>query len=199
MTSPFYISTATMEMGKINFVLERKYLNYTNMINHGNWSFLDMQNLYKSTQDKDGFPIDWEKFRLILLHKYNVTRALVFMGYLKTNIPLYYRLQKAGFEIHFRTVKIKKDGTIDGGNVDVDLCSYAMDHKNEYNKAIVISNDADYCQMLKSLQVQNKLQLIISSHTIEGTSKLLKKSFPKEQIISIHELRNHIEWNRKNE
>ncbi len=71
-----------------------------------------------------------------------------------------------------------------------------MDYKLDYNKAIIVADDGDYCQMIKSLKRQNKLELIISSHTIKQTSGLLKEAVEKKQILSIHSIRDIIEYKK---
>jgi hypothetical protein len=191
------MNTTTIEAAKIIFILENKELCFRNYVSSSNWAFIDMQNVIKAVErSENGWPIDWRKFRQILLQEYQVSKAVAFMGFIMENVPIYYRLQTAGFEIQFRTVKREKGGKIMGGNIDVDLASYAMDHKNEYNKAIICANDGDYCQFIKSLNLQNKLKLIISPHNLEGTSGLIKEAVSGEQIISIHSIRNLIEYKK---
>ncbi len=157
-----------------------------------NWAFIDMQNFYQGVNEQ-GWNIKWERFRHYLAIQLKVTKAVAFMGYIKEYRWLYNRIRNAGFEIEFRSVKRLSDGTIDGGNVDADLASYVMDYKSKYDKAVIIADDGDYCTMIKSLNRQNKLKLIISSHKIKNTSDLIKKELPREMIMSIHSIRNHIE------
>lgn len=160
-----------------------------------NWAFVDMQNLYKGVQER-GWNIRWESFRQYLKDRFNVTRAIAFLGYIKEYQSIYNHLRKAGFRLEFRQVKRLGNGTIDGGNVDADLASYVMDYKNEYHKAIIIADDADYCRTIKSLNRQNKLKVIISSHLIRNTSELIKQVVGRDQIVSIHSLRNQIGYSQ---
>jgi hypothetical protein len=118
------------------------------------------------------------------------------MGYLKEYQAIYNYIRSAGFELEFRQVKRLSNGTIDGGNVDADLASYVMDYKTEYHQAIIIADDADYCRTIKSLDRQNKLKLIISSHLMRDTSELIKQAVSREQIVSIHSLRNQIAYSQ---
>ncbi len=120
MENTFYFSTPTIEIGKIEFVLRNKGLNKKSPEPKDNWAFIDMQNLYKGVQER-GWKIQWESFRQYLLKEHNVTRALVFMGYIEENTSLYRRLWEAGFNTQFREVRKLEDGSIDGGNIDVDL------------------------------------------------------------------------------
>lgn len=160
-------------------------------INENNFCFIDMQNLYKSVRE-DGWKIDWKKFRTYLKDKFQVTKAVIFMGYIKSNQGFYGYLKNAGFEIEFRTVNILSDGTIDGGNVDADITGFAFDKKNEYTKAIFVADDADYTNSLLRLKKQNKLKLVISSHIIAKTSQLVKSTIGRDMIVSINSFRNQI-------
>ena len=132
----------------------------------------------------------------LLKEKYNVTKAVIFLGYLRENEYLYRIMRMAGFTLEFRQVKRLSDGTIDGGNVDADLASYVMDFKTEYSKAIIVADDGDYCRTIKSLDRQNKLKLIISSHTMRSTSELIKQTVNRNMILSIHSFRNQIEFSK---
>ncbi len=160
-----------------------------------NWAFIDMQNLYQGVQEY-GWRIDWSFFRKYLRDVYSVSKAVVFMGYLKEFEGLYISLRRAGFVLEFREVRRMADGTIDGGNVDADLASYVMDYKTAYSKAIIVADDGDYCRTVKSLSRQNKLKLIISSHTIKNTSEMIKQAIGRNRIVSIHAIRNLIEFSK---
>lgn len=157
-----------------------------------NWAVIDMQNLHKSIDYK----IQWKTFRKYLKENLNVSKAVVFMGFIKENIQLYRSLERAGFVLHFRKVRRLEDGTIEGGNCDADLTTFTMDRKTEFNRVILIADDGDYCAMVKSLLRQDKLKLIISSHSINKTSELIKEVAPRHLIMSIHSLRNQIEYKK---
>lgn len=160
-----------------------------------NWVFIDTQNLVKGVKEQ-GWKINWKRFRSYLKENYAATKAVLFMGRIPQNDWLYKKLTNAGFEIEFREVKQLVNGQIDGGNVDADLAGYVMDHKREYSKAILIADDADYCNTIKNLKKQNKLKLIVSSHTIMQTSEQIKRTVGKEMIVSIHAIRNLIEFSK---
>lgn len=162
---------------------------YKPYIPERNWAFIDMQNLYKGVQER-GWNINWNPFRNYLLQEFQVTKAVAFMGYIKEFESLYTRLRKADFHLEFRTVRRLSNGTIDGGNVDADLASYVMDYKNDYSKAIIVADDGDYCRTIMSLNRQNKLKLIISSHAIKNTSQLIKEAVQPHLIKSIHSIRH---------
>lgn len=157
------------------------------------WAFLDMNNLNRAVQEY-GWKVDWRLFRGHLAKKYNVTKAIAFMGYIPEFRYIYRCILNGGFSIKFRKVNKFPNGKIDGGNCDCDLTGYAMNYKNDYDKAIIIADDADYCNTLKLLKRQNKLKLIISSHSIEQTSQLIKEKIGINFIQSIQSLRPLIEY-----
>lgn len=115
------------------------------------------------------------------------------MGYVKEYRWIYNLLENAGFDLEFRQVKILKSGAIDGGNVDTDVVCCLMDHKTEYNQAILVADDSDYHKAIERLCKQNKLKMVISSHLMKDTSELIKSSIDRNLITSIHTLRNFIE------
>ncbi len=161
-----------------------------------NWAFIDLQNLCKAVQGS-GWKVGWKPFMSLLRSQYNVSKAIVFLGYVSKNEGLYRKLWDAGFTPSFRTVRELPDGQILGGNIDADLTSFVMDHKREYTKAVVIADDGGYCNTLKSLRHQNKLKKIISTHTIERTSQLTKRTFGIDMIDSIENIRHLIEYKQK--
>lgn len=156
-----------------------------------NWVFIDLQNLYKGVQER-GWKINWYSFRSHLTIKYSAVKAVVFTGFVSGNEWLYRKLTLAGFQVETRPTRILADGTIDGGNCDADLSSFVMDYKTDYTKAIIVADDADYYRTIQSLQRQNKLRLIISSHLLANTSSLIKQAVSRDMLVSIHGLRNQI-------
>lgn len=79
------------------------------------YAFIDSQNLNLGTS-KDlfkgkkkiytGWKLDFKKFRQYLFDKFRVTKAFLFIGYIKQNDPMYARLKSCGYELVFKpTVK----------------------------------------------------------------------------------------------
>ncbi len=187
-----YSSVTTAEFSNIMFQQKSAGTSYNISLVKGNWAFIDMQNLYKGVRER-GWKINWKRFREYLATHYNITRAIVFMGYIRKYECLYSVIRSAGFEIEFREVNELCDGTIDGGNVDADLAYYVMDNKAHYNRALVVADDGDYSKMLQSLLRQDKLELVISSHSIKQTSEFIKAVLPRHLLLSINSIRNIIE------
>lgn len=51
-----------------------------------NYAFIDSQNVAKGVLRDFGWELDWRRFRVYLLEKYDVTTAYLFIGY----IPKYH-------------------------------------------------------------------------------------------------------------
>jgi hypothetical protein len=147
--------------------------------------------LYKEIKSS-GWKINWKVFRSYLTAN-GVTRAFVFMGYLKENEYIYYRLKNAGFELVRREVRKDEKGTVDGGNCDADLAFFAGSYKAEYNKAIIVADDGDYSLTLASLHEAGKLEFLLSIHSVEATSIFIKNKIPLKYIRSINSIRELIE------
>ncbi|HAO09407.1 MAG TPA: hypothetical protein DCQ50_21045 [Chryseobacterium sp.] len=162
-------------------------------ISEQNFAFIDGQNLYMGLKE-NGWKADWYSFRKYLSEKCNVTKAIFFLGYIQENEWLYELMERAGFTLEFTPTRILPNGQLDGGNVDALLASYMMDCKNEYSKAVLVADDSDYCPALESLKRQNKLKLIISSHPLESTSQWIQQIADTNTLISIHSLRNELEY-----
>jgi hypothetical protein len=156
------------------------------------WSFIDINNLVKGIEARK-WTINWPAFREYLRSHHNVVKAILFMGYVPNNKSIYQFLKFAGYEIEFRSTKRIGNKVIDGGNIDTDLVASAMDNKNSYDRIILVADDGDYASMITRLQRQNKLHLVISSHTLHNSSHSIRRLVRKDQMISIHSLRPIIE------
>jgi uncharacterized LabA/DUF88 family protein len=124
-----------------------------------NYAFIDSQNVNRSVRAQ-GWNLDWKEFRRHLQMKYNVDKAMLFIGFVAGNEPLYDQLKKAGFTVVFKeTVEIRgRDGEVTvKGNVDTDLVLHAMIEKDHYDGAVIASGDGDFHSLAKHLQTRGKL------------------------------------------
>lgn len=130
------------------------------------YAFIDTQNLYLGLKSSifrhgeliyTGWKIDMRKFRKYLLDKYDVEKAFLFLGYLEEQENLYRKLRSYGYELRFKTITKTTSGQIKG-NVDADLIlnAAAVEFAN-FNQAIIVSGDGDYCSLIRFLQDQQKL------------------------------------------
>ncbi len=136
------------------------------------YAFIDNQNLYKGI-DSLGWKLDFRRFRIFLKHRFRVSKAILFIGYLKKNESLYKNLRKMGYSIIFKEVLKTKQGY--KGNIDAELVLHAakIEYPN-YTKAVFVSGDGDFKCLYEDLEKEGKLlRLIIPSKWSQ--SSLLKK------------------------
>lgn len=141
-----------------------------------NYAFIDSQNLNLGIQSL-GWKLDFAKFRRYLKEKYNVTTAYLFLGFVPANQNLYSSLQKKGYVLVFKPVIPDQNGEVKG-NIDADLVLQAMiDYKN-YEKAVIVSSDGDFHSLVKYLNDNKKLKVVLSPY-IKTCSVLLKNLHKK--------------------
>lgn len=155
-----------------------------------NYAFIDGNNLYlgaKSQKTK----LDYRKLRLYLKNKLHVSKAFLFIGYDKTNEPLYTTFQNYGYELIFKPVVFYTENSKRQmkGNVDAELVLHAaaIEYKN-YDQAVIISGDGDFACLLRFLQGNNKLAHIITP--AKRYSKLLRPFLPC--IIQLSDIKDKV-------
>lgn len=149
-----------------------------------NFAFIDAQNLYLGLR-KEGWKMDYKKFRVYLREKYSVARAYMFMGYIPENWKIYEFLRKSGFVLIFKTIS-DIDGHIKG-NCDGELILQAMIDFPHYEKAVIVSGDGDFCCLVRYLNSQKKLLKILAPSK-NSCSHLLKK-LGNEKVQFLHSFR----------
>lgn len=159
-----------------------------------NYAFIDSQNLNLGIRSL-GWKLDYKKFRIYLQEKYQVSTAYIFVGYIPGNQDLYVSLQKAGYVLIFKPVLVGKDGQVKG-NVDADLVLQAMIDYASFEQAVIVTSDGDFYCLVKYLYEHKKLKVVMSPY-VRTCSVLLKKS-AKERIIYMDNLRQKLEYKRKN-
>lgn len=160
------------------------------MKNKGNYAFIDSQNLYVSIQ-RLGWKLDFARFRVYLNDKYGVTKAYIFIGYLPENKPLYWTLEKAGYELIFKPI-VRTNSRIKG-NCDTELVLQAMIDIKQYHKAILVSGDGDFFCLIKYLLTQDKFERLIIPDKYRYSSLLRNGVIPKRQISFMTDLRKMVE------
>ena len=158
-----------------------------------NYAFIDSQNLNLGVQEL-GWKIDYKKFNVYLREKYKVEKAYMFIGFVALNQNLYDKLQESGFIIHFKPTVPDLDGKIKG-NVDADIVLRAMIEWNDYDKAIIVSNDGDFYSLVEHLYKNNKLEIVLSTNR-NFYSGLLAQS-AKEKTQFVDDLGEKIEYLKK--
>jgi uncharacterized LabA/DUF88 family protein len=139
-------------------------------IRNNNFAFIDSQNLNLSIQ-KQGWQIDFSKFRQYLLDRFSVKKAFLFIGLVPENQSLYTYLQKAGYILIFKpTLKLPNETV--KGNVDAELVLHTMIEYANYNKSVIVTGDGDFHCLVEYLISKNKIERLIIPNKYKYSSLL---------------------------
>ena len=139
-----------------------------------NYAFIDGQNLYRGLK-RMNTSMDYKAFRIYLKDNFNITKTIVFMGYLQKYEKIYLYYKNCGFDLFFKEVAVGSNGE-PKGNVDAEIVVEAALNKfNDYKRAVIVSSDGDYAYLVKSLKKRDKFLAVISPEE-EKCSRLLKKA-----------------------
>lgn len=164
------------------------------------YAFIDSQNLNLGT-GKDivknnkviykGWKLDFKKFRKYLSDKFRVSKAYLFIGYIKKNQNLYGSLKSYGYKLVFKPTIADKFGKTKG-NVDAEIVlhSCAIQYKN-YDKAVIVSGDGDFYCLHEFLVMNRKLKSIIIPNRKSESSLLIK--FQEYKTFLIRD-KDKVEW-----
>ncbi len=161
-----------------------------------NYAFIDSQNLNLGVQ-KNGWKMDWHKFRIWLAENYGVSKAFMFIGYMPDNESLYQQMYDHGFLVVLKpTLEIKNVTQPDvpgekpeerppvKGNIDADLVLHAMKELKNYDKAVIVSGDGDFFGLIEYLAEQKKLLKMLAPN--RRYSSLLQGFDPYIEDIDQH-------------
>lgn len=157
------------------------------------FAFIDSNNLNLGIRSL-GWKLAYQRLRVYLQEKYNVSVAYLFIGYVSGNQDLYSSLQKAGYILVFKPTIQDKDGNVKG-NIDADLVLQTMVDYRHYDQAIIVTSDGDFYSLVRYLYEHNKLLFVMSPY-VKTCSVLLKKS-AKEKIVFMDNLREKLEFKKK--
>jgi len=124
-----------------------------------NYTFIDAQNLHLAIKSQN-WEIDYKRFRRYLHDKYGVSKAFLFIGYMKQYDNLYKEWEEYGYHLIFKPIKKLPDGSIIG-NVDPEIVLHTVIKMPDYDKAIVVSGDGDFHCLIEYLVQVNKLQKLL--------------------------------------
>lgn len=147
------------------------------------YAFIDSQNLnlgtskdlYNKKKKKiySGWHLDFKKFRVYLADKFRVSKAFLFIGYIRGNEKMYQQLKSYGYQLVYKPT-IKDSFGKAKGNTDAELVLHASAIEfNNYDKAVVVSGDGDFNCLYKFLSEKKKLGRIIIPN-LKAQSSLLK-------------------------
>ncbi|MEW6231767.1 MAG: NYN domain-containing protein [Chloroflexota bacterium] len=158
-----------------------------------NYAFIDGTNLHL-TMVNLGWNLDYKRFRVYLSEHYGVAKAYYFIGYVPENIDLYVSLQSAGYVLVHKPILKLKDGRVKG-NVDAEMVLQAMIDYDNYEKAVIVISDGDFCCLVHYLQRMGKLECVLAPCR-EGCSHLLRKA-AGSRIAFMDNLREKLEYKTK--
>ncbi len=141
-----------------------------------NFAYIDGANLHKGIEGFD-WKFDYSRFRVWLTEKYGIKNAYIFIGLIPKYKDLYTYLQDCGFILIFKEVIYDGDGKAKG-NCDADLVLKATRgaYEDKFDKAVIVSSDGDYASLIKFLKERGKIKTILSPHTKDFCSILLKRT-----------------------
>jgi uncharacterized LabA/DUF88 family protein len=152
-------------------------------------SLMGYLHLTYASKDLD-WEMDYGRLYEYLEKRHNVTTAYYFLGFIKRNKRIYADLKAYGYELKFRTVSefaaktilcphcksiVKGDGVTTKCDCDADIVLQILDDIEEYDKAILITSDGDFDNVVTKLLQVNKLKLVLAPCK-EGCSTLLKRA-----------------------
>ena len=156
-----------------------------------NFAYIDGANLYRGVASLE-WRLDYRKFRVWLVEKYGVQRAYIFIGLISKYGDLYKYLQESGYTLVFKEVIYDSDGK-PKGNCDADLVLQATRdaYEDKFDRAVLVSSDGDYASLVKFLKERDRLRVILSPHTKEKCSILLKRT--NARITYLNDVRSFLE------
>lgn len=144
---------------------------------------------------EQGWKLDFKRFRKHLKHRYGVSKAFLFIGYVATNEGLYTALQECGYILVFKPTLVLSDGRVKG-NIDAELVLHAMIEYPNYEKAVIVSNDGDFYCLVNYLKKRNKLlKLIIPDR--HNYSSLLRKF--SSDMVFMNGMKGKLEYKKEKE
>lgn len=122
---------------------------------------------------------------------------LVLLGRHLQRVRFYLKLDKFGYELHLKPVKLyeQEDGTAKKkANYDVDMAFWLMKEANDFDGAIILSGDGDFLPVLKYLKKQGK-EIIILSRAPRTAREI--RQFAGSDFRDFTKLETRIKFNKK--
>jgi len=152
--------------------------------NQNNFAFIDSQNLNLSIRNQ-GWELDFAKFYTFLRHKFFISKAFIFIGYIAKNENLYSILRAMGYHLIFKPTVDAAGKT--KGNVDAELVLHTMIEYQNYDKAVIASGDGDFYCLVKYLQQKNKLEKLVIPNKYMYSSLLREFTTSNKTCFLNHE------------
>ena len=175
------------------------------MPRYNNYAYIDGANLHYTYENLD-WKIDYQKLLNYLKTRYGIIVAYYFIGKTPTNQAIYEKLNAYGYNI-----KLKDPSPYDTeeevcphcgevvtpsekrykADIDSYLTMQVMTDINDFSKAVIITSDGDYDNLVKRLLQQDKLRIVFAPCK-DGCSWLLK-SVARGRIAFIDDFRDELE------
>jgi len=177
---------------------------------HGpnNFAFIDGTNLHYTYENiaNLGWQVDYSKLITFLKAKYNVSFAYYFLGNINENSKVYNELQSNGYHLKLKTPTVY--------TTEEEYCPYCLKaiapelvrYKSDcdsfmtleiisnmslYDRAVIITSDGDFDELIKELVLKDKLRLLLAPCR-DGCSGLLK-SAAKGRLAFIDDYRTQLQ------
>ena len=166
----------------------------------GNYAFIDGTNLHLTYYYLQQ-PLNYQKLRNYLAKRHNVTTAYYFIGLIEKRSGYYQELELYGYTMKFRRPVLHwvdpiicqrcLHVVVSGGmkrkcDCDADMAFQIIEDINNYDKAVLISSDGDFDNVVKKLITLDKFKLVLAPCK-DGCSELLK-SVARGRIEYLNEL-----------
>lgn len=124
--------------------------------------YIDDANLHQGTISL-GWELNYSRLSIWLKEKYNAQQIYMFMGLIPKYKKLYTALQEFGFTLIFKETVCGEGGKIKG-NCDASLVLKVVSdfYEKKFDKAIIVSSDGDYADLVEFLKIKNSLKILIS-------------------------------------
>ena len=154
-----------------------------------NYAFIDGANLHFTYENID-WEIDYQKLRNHLKNKLGVTVAHYFIGKSPIYEDIYEKLASYDFNIRLKEPSIYNTEEEKCPHCNEIITSKMTEHKSDcdsfmtmqvmsdfhlYDRAVIITSDGDYDELVKMLLRQDKLRMVFAPCR-KGCSKLLKRA-----------------------
>ena len=124
-----------------------------------NYAFIDSNNLHLGIR-RQGWTLDYRRFRTYLREKHGVLRAYLFIGYMPQHSALYQMLESWGYILMFKEISRDHAGIVKG-NCDAELVLQVMIDLYHYHQAVIITGDGDFACLLTHIQKLGKLRCLM--------------------------------------
>ncbi len=157
-----------------------------------NYAYIDGQNLKLGVERGLGWRLDFKKFIRYIKDKYNIEKAYLFLDYNPEKQGTYYRLKKYGYILNFESFPTSTKNEVKGSQEEKLENRAMIDlERNIFHKALIVSGEGSYFNLVKHLNTNNKLEKVISPCS-KSCSRLIKRS-AKEKLLFLDNYRRKLE------